>query len=162
MSYQIGGDGLLDFSLCASDEEKMNQCWEYFLEHLSNTRVVAFDGCLVRGFTRVSFTHIVSGSSNNYDPSLGHDIPFVEQRARCLPLIGKVIRGEIPSRAYTEIRRGKTRRVLAVIEYQGMSYVVVMDVVGDQYRIRTAFPPDVTYIERCIVEKSEYVGEWKL
>ena len=91
MAYTIGEDGLLDFSGCESDEEKEDQAWDYFCENLSDVEVVAFDGKLVRGFTEVSFSHIVSGSSNKWDTAMGHDIDFVERRARCLPLIGKVM-----------------------------------------------------------------------
>lgn len=72
---------MLNFSGCASDEEKPDHCWEYFIENLSDVEVIAFDGKLVRGFTEFSFNHIVSGSSNKYDTALDHDNDFVEKRA---------------------------------------------------------------------------------
>ena len=39
MAYTIGGDGLLDFSGCESDEEKLDQCWDYFCEQLNDIEV---------------------------------------------------------------------------------------------------------------------------
>ena len=64
MAYTIGDDGLLDFSGCSNDEEKLDQFLVFFFFNLSDVEVIAFDGKLVRGFTEVSFSHIVSGSSN--------------------------------------------------------------------------------------------------
>ncbi len=93
MAYKIDEDSLLDFSSCANDEEKLDQCWEYFIENLSDVKVIALDGKLVRGFTGFSFIHIVSGCSNKYGTALDHDISFVEKRAARLPLIAKVLRG---------------------------------------------------------------------
>lgn len=164
MAYTLGDDGLLDFSGCSNDEEKLDQCWDYFVENLSDVEVIAFDGKLVRGFTEVSFSHIVSGSSNKYDTALGHDIDFVERRARCLPLIGKVIRGEIESRCYrVSERRGKklsVRRVLTVIEVEHEYYVVVMAEVQNRYAILTAYPSSKSYYDRCIRGQGTNMGVW--
>lgn len=82
MAHTTGGDGLPGFSGYESDEEKLDQCWDYFCEQLGDIEVRAFDGKLVRGFTEVSFEHIVSGSSNKWDTARGHDIGFVERRHR--------------------------------------------------------------------------------
>lgn len=164
MAYKIGEDGLLDFSSCANDEEKLDQCWEYFVENLSDVEVVAFDGKLVRGFTESSFNHIVSGSSNKYDTALDHDIDFVEKRAARLPLIAKVLKGELKSRVYRIGHwRGKktsVRRVLTVIEVEHQYYVVVLDEMKDIYKIRTAFPADKSYYERRIRCRGTNAGTW--
>ena len=164
MGYTIGEDGLLDFSSCETDEEKLDQCWDYFVENLSDVEVVAFDGKLVGGFTEFSFNHIVSGSSNRYDTALGHDIDFVEKRAARLPLIAKVIRGELKSRVYrVSRRRGKktsVRRILTVIEVEHEYYVVVLDEVKDIYKIRTAFPSSKSYYEQCIRGQGTNAGIW--
>lgn len=164
MAYKIGEDGLLDFSGCANDEEKLDRCWEYFVENLSEVEVIAFDGKLVRGFTEFSFNHIVSGSSNKYDTTLDHDIEFVEKRAARLPLIAKVLKGELKSRIYRmSHRRGKktgVRRVLTVIEVEHQYYVVVLDEVKDIYRIRTAFPATKSYYEQCIRGQGTNAGTW--
>lgn len=164
MAYTIGEDGLLDFSGCANDEEKLDQCWDYFVENLSDVEVFAFDGKLVRGFTEFSFNHIVSGSSNKYDTALDHDIDFVEKRAARLPLIAKVLKGELKSRVYRmNHRRGKRtsiRRVLTVIEVEHQYYVVVLDEVKDVYKIRTAFPATKSYYEQCIRGQGLNAGTW--
>jgi hypothetical protein len=164
MAYKIGDDGLLDFSGCANDEEKLDQCWEYFIENLSDVEVIAFDGKLVRGFTEFSFNHIVSGSSNKYDTALDHDIDFVEKRAVRLPLIAKVLKGELKSRVYRmSHRRGKktnVRRVLTVIEVEHQYYVVVLDEVKDIYKIRTAFPASKSYYEQRIRGQGTNAGTW--
>ena len=164
MAYKIGEDGLLDFSDCANDEEKLDQCWEYFVENLSEVEVIAFDGKLVRGFTEFSFNHIVSGSSNKYDTALDHDLDFVGKRAVRLPLIAKVLKGELKSRIYRmSHRRGKktsVRRVLTVIEVEHQYYVVVLDEVKDIYRIRTAFPATKSYYEQCIRGQGTNAGTW--
>lgn len=164
MAYEIGEDGLLDFSGCANDEEKLDQCWEYFIENLSDVEVIAFDGKLVRGFTEFSFNHIVSGSSNKYDTALDHDIDFVEKRAVRLPLIAKVLKGELKSRVYRmSHRRGKktnVRRVLTVIEVEHQYYVVVLDEVKDIYKIRTAFPASKSYYEQRIRGQGTNAGTW--
>ena len=164
MSYKIGEDGLLDFSGCANDEEKLDQCWEYFVENLADVEVIAFDGRLVRGFTEFSFNHIVSGSSNKYDTALDHDIDFVEKRAARLPLIAKVLKGELKSRVYRmSHRRGKrasVRRVLTVIEMEHQYYVVVLDEVKGIYKIRTAFPATKSYYEQCIRGQGTNAGTW--
>lgn len=164
MAYKIGEDGLLDFSGCANDEEKLDQCWEYFVENLSDIEVIAFDGKLVRGFTEFSFNHIVSGSSNKYDTALDHDIDFVEKRAVRLPLIAKVLKGELKSRVYRmSHRHGKktsVRRVLTVIEAEHQYYVVVLDEVKDIYKIRTAFPATKSYYEQCIRGQGTNAGTW--
>lgn len=164
MGYKIGADGLLDFSDCENDEEKLDQCWDYFVENLSDAEVIAFDGKLVRGFTEVSFDHIVSGSSNKFDTALDHDIPFVEHRAARLPLIARVIKGELKSQIYRmSHRRGKktaVRRVLTVIEVEHEYYVVVLDEVKDIYRIRTAFPASKGYYEQCIRGQGTNAGIW--
>lgn len=164
MAYEIGEDGLLDFSGCANDEEKRDQCWEYFIENLSDVEVIAFDGKLVRGFTEFSFNHIVSGSSNKYDTALDHDIAFVEKRAARLPLIAKVLKGELKSRVYRmSHRRGKktsVRRVLTVIEVEHQYYVVVLDEVKDIYKIRTAFPATKSYYEQRIRGQGTNAGTW--
>ena len=47
MGYKIGADGLLDLSDCENDDEKLDQCWDYFVENLSDAEVIAFDGKLV-------------------------------------------------------------------------------------------------------------------
>ena len=39
MAYTTSGDGLLDFSGCESDEEKLDQCWDYFCEQLGDIEV---------------------------------------------------------------------------------------------------------------------------
>lgn len=164
MSYTIGEDGLLDFSGCKNDEEKMNQAWDYFCENLSDVEVVAFDGKLVRGFTEVSFSHIISGSSNKWDTAMGHDIDFVEDRARCLPLIEKVIHGEIRARCWrVSQRHGKkisTRKILAVIEVKHEYFVVVLAEVKDRYAILTAFPSNKEYYDRCIKGQGVNIGVW--
>ncbi|WP_322354401.1 hypothetical protein [Paratractidigestivibacter sp.] len=164
MGYKMGADGLLDFSDCENDGEKLDQCWDYFVENLSNVEVVAFDDKLVRGFTEVSFEHIVSGSSNKFDAVLDHDIPFVECRAARLPLIAKVIKGELKSQVYRmSYRRGKkttVRRVLTVIEIEHEYYVVVLDEAKDIYRIRTAFPASKGYYDRCIRGQGTNAGIW--
>lgn len=164
MGYTIGEDGLLDFSSCETDEEKLDQCWDYFVKNLSDVEVVAFDGKLVRGFTEFSFNHIVSGSSNKYDTALDHDIDFVEKRAARLPLIAKVIRGELKSRVYRVSHRcGKktsVRRILTVIEVEHEYYVVVLDEVKDIYKIRTAFPSSKSYYEQCIRGQGTNAGIW--
>ena len=164
MTYKIGEDGLLDFSDCEDDKEKLGQCWDYFVKNLSDVEVIAFDGKVVRGFTEVSFSHIVSGSSNKYDAALGHDIDFVERRARCLPLIAKVIRGEIKARCYrVSKRRGNklsVRRILAVIEAEHAYYVVVMAEVQNRDAILTAFPSNKTYYDHCIRGQGAYAGIW--
>ena len=164
MAYTIGDDGLLDFSDCINDEEKLDQCWDYFVENLSDVEVIAFDGKLVRGFTEFSFNHIVSGSSNKYDTALDHDIDFVEQRAARLPLIAKVLKGELRCRVYRMSRRsGKrtsVRRVLTVIEVEHQYYVVVLDEVKEIYKIRTAFPATKSYYEQCIRGQGTNAGTW--
>ncbi len=107
---------------------------------------------------------VVSGSSNKYDAALGHDIDFVERRARCLPLIAKVIRGEIKARCFrVSKRRGKklsVRRVLAVIEAEHAYYVMVMAEVQNHYAILTAFPSNKTYYDHCIRGQGAYAGIW--
>lgn len=164
MAYTIGADGLLDFSNCMSNEEKLDQCWDYFVENLGDAKIIAFDGKLVRGFTEVSFEHIVSGSSNRYDTTLDHDIPFIEERAARLPLISRIIRGELKSQVWrVSHRRGKknaVRRVLTVIEVEHQHYVVLLDEVKDVYKIRTAFPASKSYYERCIRGQGINAGVW--
>ena len=91
MAYTIGEDGLLDFSGCESDDEKLDQYWDYYLEHLNEPEIVAFDGKTVRGFTEWAFDHIVSRSSNKWDTALRHDIEFVERRTRCLRRFSYII-----------------------------------------------------------------------
>ena len=126
--------------------------------------IVAYDGKLVRGFTEFSFNHIVSGSSNKYDTALDHDIDFVEKRAVRLPLIAKVLKGDLKSRIYRmSHRRGKktsVRRVLTVIEVKHQYYVVVLDEVNDIYKIRTAFPATKSYYEQCIRGQGTNAGTW--
>lgn len=51
MSYTIGSDGYLDFSKCSNDNEKIDQCWEFYRKNLADTCIVAADGKTVRGFT---------------------------------------------------------------------------------------------------------------
>lgn len=164
MSYKIGEDGLLDFSDCANDEEKLDQCWEYFVENLSDVEVIAFDGRLVRGFTEFSFNHIVTGSSNKYDTALDYDIDFVEKRAARLPLIAKVLKGELKSRVYRMShrcgKRASVRRVFTVIEMEHQYYVVVLDEVKGIYKIRTAFPATKNYYEQCIRGQGTNAGTW--
>lgn len=164
MPYTIGNDGLLDFSDCVDDKEKERQAWDYFCENLSDAKVVAWVGKLVRGFTEVSYEHIISGSSNKWDTAMGHDIDFVESRARCLPLIGKVIRGEIKSRCWRiSMRRGKrisTRKVLTVIEVDHEYFVVVLAEVKDRYAILTAYPTNKEYYTQCIKDQGVNMGIW--
>ena len=164
MSYTIGDDGLLDFSSCKSDKEKKEQAWEYFCENLSNTEVIAWDGRRVRGFTEVSYEHIISGSSNRWDTAMGHDIDFVERRARCLPLIGKVIRGEIKSRCWrVSMQRGKKvspRKILTVIEMERDYFVVVLTEVKDRYAILTAYPTNKEYYNQRIKGRGVNEGIW--
>lgn len=164
MAYTIGEDGLLNFSGCQSDDEKLDQCWDYFVENLSNEEVRAFDGKLVRGFTEFSFNHIVSGSKNKYDTALDHDTAFVEKRAARLPLISKVLKGELKSRVcrMSHKRGGKTgvRRILTVIEIEFQYYIVVLDEVGDVYKIRTAFPATKDYYEQCVRGQGTNAGIW--
>lgn len=164
MAHTTGGDGLPGFSGCESDEEKLDQCWDYFCEQLGDIEVRAFDGKLVRGFTEVSFEHIVSGSSNKWNTARGHDIGFVERRARCLPLIGKVIRGEIKSRCWcVSMRRGKkltTRKILTVIEIEHEYFVVVMAEVKDRYAILTAYPSNREHYDHCIKNHGVNMGIW--
>lgn len=164
MPYTIGNDGLLDFSGCESDEEKRGRAWDYFCENLSSVEVIAWDGKLVRGFTDVAFDHIVSGSSNRWDTAKGHDIAFVEKRARCLPLIGKVIRGEIRSRCWRiSMRRGNNnsmRKILAVIEIEYEYFVVVLAEVGDRYAILTAYPSNKEYYDQRIKNRGVNSGVW--
>lgn len=164
MAYTIGEDGLLDFSSCANDKEKIDLCWDYFVENLSDVEIIAFDGKLVRGFTESSFNHIVSGSSNKFDTALNHDIDFVEKRAARLPLIAKVLKGELKSRVYRlSHRRGKkmsVRRALTVVEMEHQHYVVVLDEVKDIYKIRTAFPATKSYYEQRIRGQGTNAGMW--
>lgn len=164
MSYKIGEDGLLDFSSCRDNEEKLDQCWDYFLNNLSNVEVHAFDGKLVRGFTEHSFDHIVSGSSNRYDTALGHDIEFVEKRAKCLPLIVRVLKGDLKSQVYrVSQKKGKKtviRRILTVMELEHRYYIVVLDEIGDIYKIRTAYPADKEYYDRCVRGQGTNAGTW--
>lgn len=164
MSYTIGPDGYLDFSKCSDDNEKINQCWEFYRENLADASVVAADGKTVRGFTEETFTHIISGSSNRYDPALGHDVDFVEYRARALPVIAKAISGTVQSRVYrvSHNRSGKTvvRRNLVVIEIGFEYFVVVMDELKDKYRIRTAFPSNKAYVDKRIRAIGVNVATW--
>ena len=164
MAYTIGEDGLLDFSGCESDDEKLDQCWDYYLEHLNEPEIVAFDGKTVRGFTEWAFDHIVSRSSNKWDTALRHDIEFAERRARCLPLIGQVIRGEIKSRCWrVSTRRGKRRairRVLSVVEIEHEYFIVVLEENGDAYRFRTAFPSNKEYYDHRVRDQGVNSGIW--
>lgn len=164
MPYTIGDDGLLDFSECSDDVEKDQQAWDYFCENLSDAEVVAWDGKLVRGFTEKTFDHIVSGSTNRWDAARGHDIPFVEKRARCIPLIGKVIRGEIQSRCWRILmHRGKKsnpRKILTVIEIEREYFVVVLNEVKDRYAIVTAYPSDEQYYKQRIQNQGTNLGLW--
>ncbi len=164
MAYTIGPDGYLDFSKCANDDEKVEQCWEYYRENLADVDIVAADGKTVRGFTEETFTHIISGSSNRFDPALNHDIDFVERRARALPLIAKTISGALKSKVYrvSHSRRGKTvvRRNLVVIEVDYEYFVVVLDELKGRYRIRTAFPSNEGYVDRRIRALGTSVGVW--
>lgn len=164
MAYFIDKEGYLDFSSCVSDEEKIDQCWDYFQNNLADAEITAFDGKRVRGFTRFSFEHIISGSSNKYDTALEHDIDFVEKRAKCLPLIKEVITGRLPSQTYrVSVRRsGKqsVRRILTVLEIAHQYYVVVLDEVRDQYRIRTAFPSNEQYYRQRIRGQGTNAGKW--
>ena len=134
------------------------------MENLSDVEVIAFDGKLVRGFTEFSFNHIVSGSSNKYDTALDHDIDFVEKRAARLPLIAKVLKGELRCRVYRMSRssgkRTSVRRVLTVIEVEHQYYVVVLDEVKEIYKIRTAFPATKSYYEQCIRGQGTNAGTW--
>lgn len=164
MPYTIGDDGLLDFSDCENDEEKEEQAWDYFCENLSNVEVIACDGRLVRGFTEKTFDHIVSGSSNRWDSALGHDIPFVEKRARHLPLIGKVLRGEIHARCWRIAkgsgRKNNVRKILTVIEMEHEYFMVVLAEVGDRYAILTAYPSSKEYYEQCARNRGTNLGIW--
>lgn len=164
MGYTIGEDGLLDFSDCCTDEEKIRQSWDYFATNLQNVEIHAFDGKIVRGFTRTSFNHIVSGSSNKYDTALAHDIPFVEERAKRLPLIKKIITGAVKSKVYRELRangrKSIVRRSLTIIEIEHRYFVVVLDEGPVNYRIRTAFPTNKNYFDRCIRGKGTNAGTW--
>ena len=164
MSYTIGSDGYLDFSKCSNDSEKIDQCWEFYRKNLADTCIVAADGKTVRGFTEETFTHIISGSSNRYDPTMEHDIDFVECRARALPVIAKAITGAVQSRVYRvpHYRGGKTvvRRNLVVIEIGFEYFVVVMDELEEKYRIRTAFPSNKDYVDKRIRAIGVNVGTW--
>ena len=164
MSYTIGSDGYLDFSKCSNDNEKIDQCWEYYRENLADACIVAADGKTVRGFTEETFTHIISGSPNRYDPAMGHDIDFVEHRARALPVIAKAISGTVQSSVFrvTHKRGGKmvVRRNLIVIETGFEYFVVVMDELKDKYRIRTAFPSNKGYVDKRIKSIGVNVGTW--
>ena len=101
---------------------------------------------------------------NKYDTALDHDIDFVEKRAARLPLIAKVLKGELKSRVYRmSHRRGKrasVRRVLTVIEMEHQYYVVVLDEVKGIYKIRTAFPATKNYYEQCIRGQGTNAGAW--
>jgi hypothetical protein len=164
MAYTIGADGLLDFSDCESDEEKEQQAWDYYCENLGDVEVVACDGKLVRGFTEVTFNHIISGSSNRWDTALGHDIPFVEKRARHLPLIGKVIRGEIRACCWRVAKRNggraSMRKVLTVVEVEHEYFVVVLAEVKDRYAFLTAYPSNKEYCDQCIRSVGVNLGIW--
>lgn len=164
MAYSIGSNDLLDFSGCADDDEKESQCWSYYQENLSDVTVFAFDGKLVRGFTRGTFAHIICGSSNRFDPAIGHDIKFSEKRAKCLPLIKKVLSGEIETQVWRTLQvKGKkrqTRRVLTVIEAEHKYYVVVLDEVGERYNLRRAYPTSEEHYKRCIYGKGTNCGHW--
>lgn len=164
MPYTIGPDGYLDFSRCTNDDEKIDQCWDYYREHLADVDIVAADGKSVRGFTEETFTHIISGSSNRFDPALDHDIDFVEHRARALPLIAKAISGALTSRVYriSHDRYGKTvvRRNLVVIEVGYEYFVVVLDELKGKYRIRTAFPSSEDYVNKRIRALGISAGIW--
>ena len=39
MARTTGGDGLRGFSVYESDEEKLDQCWDYFCEQLGDIEV---------------------------------------------------------------------------------------------------------------------------
>lgn len=164
MPYTIGPDGYLDFSECSNNDEKIDQCWDYYRECLADANIVAADGKTVRGFTEETFTHIISGSSNRFDPALDHDIAFVEHRARALPLIAKTISGGLKSRVYRvpHNRRGRTvvRRNLVVIEVGYEYFVVVLDELKGKYRIRTAFPSNEEYVNRRIRALGMNIGSW--
>lgn len=164
MPYTIGDDGLLDFSGCVDDEEKERQAWDYFCENLNQERIIAWDGRLIRGFNEWAFDHIVTSSSNKWDTARGHDAGFSESRARCLPLIPRVARGELEAHTYRVMRqRGKNRiirRVLSVIEVEHEYFIVVLEENGDRYRFRTAFPSNKEYYERCVRNDGTYLGIW--
>lgn len=50
-------------------------------------------------FLARAFDHVVTASSNKWDVALGHDAGFSERRARCLPLIPLVVRGDLSANA---------------------------------------------------------------
>lgn len=164
MAYTIGEDGLLDFSGCESDGDKEDQAWDYYYEHLNQERVVAWDGKLVRGFNEWAFDHVVTASSNKWDSALGHDAGFSERRARCLPLIPRVVRGELAANAWrVTMQRGKNRvirRVLSVIEVEHEYFIVVLEEDGDHYRFRTAFPSNKEYYTHRVKGSGTYWGVW--
>lgn len=164
MAYTIGGDGLLDFSGCGSEEEMKRQAWDYYYEHLNQPRIVAWDNKLVRGFNKWAFDHVVTSSTNKWDVTRGHDGGFSERRASCLPLIPRVVEGDLQSRSYRVLRRrGKRnviRRVLSVIEIEHEYFIVVLEEDGDRYRFRTAFPSNKEYFQQCVRNDGTYCGIW--
>ena len=42
-------------SLTSPPIDMLDQCWDYYLEHLNEPEIVAFDGKTVRGFTEWAF-----------------------------------------------------------------------------------------------------------
>jgi len=164
MAYTIGDDGLLDFSGCESDEEKLDQCWDYYYEQLNQAKITAWDGKLVRGFNEWAFDHITTGSTNKWDTSLGHDAGFNERRASCLPLIPLAIQGQLKSHVWRVLKKkGKgsvVRRVLSVCEIRHEYFIVVLEEDRGRYRFRTAFPSNKEYYTRCVRGQGTNIGIW--
>lgn len=153
--------GQLDLSPYKTVSDKRSACWTYFEKNLSNTRIVARDGTLVRGFTPTAFAHIATGSTKRRRAKDAPPVPFIERRARCLPLIVDALTGRRRTCVWRH-RKNHRRRILSTEVARGSYLIVVLDELEGRYWFRTAYPTNKRYFESCVEGRAFLIDVWDI
>lgn len=159
MDYTLTPSGYLDLSAYETVSDKHDAAWEYFSKHLASESIVARDGTLVRGFTAVSFTHVAYGTTKRHRSKDYPQDPFIEKRARCLPLIADALTGARKTLVWRD-RKKRARRTLSTELDSGSYLIVVLDEMDDLYWFRTAYPANSRYFEACVKGRGILLDVW--
>ena len=159
MAYALTPAGYLDLSACETGSDKRDAAWDCFSQNLALRPIVARDGTRVKGFTPTSFAHIAYGTSKRHRSKVRPKDPFIERRARFLPMVADALTGTQKTLVWRD-RKRPMRRILSTEVAPGSYLIVVLDEMEDLYWFRSAYPANSHYFEACVKGRGILIDVW--
>lgn len=161
MDSFIDAKGHLDLSSCSTGMhydmfKVMNLSHQYYFSHLQN--LVAWDGLPIIGMDSEKKWHHLICKHGKDKSSINPIIDIDLDRVMRLPVIKRVVTGQLDIDIYKQVnRKGNVDKVQVVVSGIEQDYLVSLGFFGDHYVLRSAYHAGSRYIHGKVIPSGELI-----